>query len=82
MAESIYIQSQVKEAIDRVRQVRADTTQVLHNSGHLLASYQKEQDEYFDRVENKKYKHLGNENFVKMFKSRKLNQIMQKRNEP
>ena len=39
MAESIYIQSQVKEAINRVQQVRADATQVLHNSGHLLASY-------------------------------------------
>jgi|TARA_B110000285_G_scaffold224725_1_gene281910 hypothetical protein len=39
LAESIHIQSQVKEAIDRVQQVRADASQVIFNSGHLLASY-------------------------------------------
>ena len=65
MEESDLLDLRIRDQIDYIRQVRRETKEAIFHSGAVVESFNQAQESYRERIESKKYEHLGNENFVR-----------------
>ena len=65
MEESDLLDLRIRDQIDYIRQVRRETKDAIFHSGAVVESFNQAQESYRERIESKKYEHLGNENFVR-----------------
>lgn len=63
--ESDLLDSRLKMQLQYIQEIRRDTLDAISNSEQVINKYDSAHKEFNEKMENKKYEHLGNEKFMK-----------------